>query len=96
MKGTEVQSTIERFGVENLRVVIIDNSRFYHFNHEDFVHNKVRFNHTNEYMDIKEMGRNGTTPTVVHIPYEFIQSLVFHDPNPNDSIPEEVVPPENP
>jgi hypothetical protein len=87
VKGTEMQSTITKYGIENLKVLIIDNNRTYHFDNTDFNNNKVLLDHTNEYIELKELARDGVTPTIVHIPYEFIQTLVFKDNNPSDPLP---------
>lgn len=96
MIGTEMQETIQKYGIENLRVIIIDNSRFYHFNYNDYVNGKVILDHDKQYLEIKEFARDGSTPTIVHIPYEFIQTLVFFDPDPTSPLPQEQPEPPTP
>jgi hypothetical protein len=86
MVATVLRANINKYGIENLRVIIIDNSRNYTFDSSQLDAGMVVFNDTDGYLEFKEIGRGGKQ-TIVVLPYEVIQTLIFDDPTPEATLP---------
>ena len=84
MTKNQITNMLNRFGVNNLLKIFIDNERNYYFNYNDYVNNRVKFDDINEVLIIKEKIRD--TNVISIIDYNDIQTLIFKDLNPEQPL----------
>ena len=86
MTSEQIEFYFSKYDLKNLKVIIIDNCRIFSIKSEDIEAGRVIFDNEVNCVEFKELSRGGI-PTVVILPYDVIQSLVFDDPNPDDMLP---------